>query len=221
MRAKSPARLLLMAGILVVPFICAMAQEPQAPARPPLTPEKRALIAELLVVTESKKNAIAVYNSMLDQQENEMPELVWQGLANSKAMQALSEVRRAELRKEMREESAMLSKRVRELFSLRIDFPQVIEDVSYELYDKYFTESELRDVVAFYKSPTGRKSIEVLPKMFAEAMSATLERIKPQAMQIATELSNEEGERIRKKLLIETNKPPVKPGPGRRGRKRS
>ena len=78
------------------------------------------------------------------------------------------------------------------MFSKRIDLAQIGEDIFYDLYDKYFTEAEIKDLVAFYKSATGKKSIELQPKMFAEAMSNTMERIKPKVLEMMTEFSNEE-----------------------------
>lgn len=38
-----------------------------------------------------------------------------------------------------------------------------------DLYMRTFTEAELRDLVAFYKTPTGRKSLETLPVLMQES----------------------------------------------------
>ena len=221
-----PTRLLMqalvLAGILFVHFTCCFAQEQSTmAAKQAITPEMRGLIGELLEATESRKNALAIYNSMLDQQEILIPEVIWQGVANTKELQGLSSAEKEELRKQTLQSSTLMSKRLRELFSQRIDFTQVVEDISYELYSKYFTEDEMRDLVAFYKSPTGKKSIVVTPKMFAESMSITAERIKPKVLAIVAELTNEESERIRKELEARNSKQPVKPKPTARSRKRT
>ena len=47
-----------------------------------------------------------------------------------------------------------------------------IQEMSYELYDKYFTTAELEEVVAFYKSPIGQKITSVLPQLTQESMLA-------------------------------------------------
>jgi hypothetical protein len=213
---------LVLAGILFVPFTCSFAQEQSnVAAKQAITPEMRALIAELMEATESRKNSLAIYNSMLDQQESMIPDVVWQGLLNTKEIQGLSSDEKEELRKQMLQSSTVTSKRLRELFAKQIDFTQIVEDISYELYSKYFTEAEVRDLVAFYKSPTGKKSIGVSPKMFAESMSITAERIKPKVLAIMEELTKEESERIRKELQARTSKQPVKAKPARRSRKRT
>jgi hypothetical protein len=40
-----------------------------------------------------------------------------------------------------------------------------------ELYDKYFTNDEIKGMIAFYESPLGRKTIQVLPALTSESMS--------------------------------------------------
>jgi len=40
-----------------------------------------------------------------------------------------------------------------------------------ELYDKYFTNDEIKGMIAFYQSPVGQKTIQVLPALTAESMS--------------------------------------------------
>ena len=47
-----------------------------------------------------------------------------------------------------------------------------INEMSYELYHKYFTLEELTEVVAFYKTPTGRKIADKLPQLTQESMLA-------------------------------------------------
>lgn len=43
------------------------------------------------------------------------------------------------------------------------------------LYDKYYSEEDLRQIIAFYQSPAGQKVIEVTPKIMGEAMQASLQ----------------------------------------------
>ncbi|GHU20973.1 hypothetical protein FACS1894164_00060 [Spirochaetia bacterium] len=39
------------------------------------------------------------------------------------------------------------------------------------LYDHFFSHEEIKDMIAFYESPTGRKLIEVQPEMTQRSMS--------------------------------------------------
>jgi hypothetical protein len=40
-----------------------------------------------------------------------------------------------------------------------------------ELYDKYYTNEEIKGLIAFYESPLGQKTIQILPALSAESMS--------------------------------------------------
>lgn len=44
------------------------------------------------------------------------------------------------------------------------------------LYAKYFTATELRDIAAFYRTPTGMKALQVLPKIAPEVMNLVMPR---------------------------------------------
>ena len=207
MSMKFLARSLILGGILFLNFNCVLSQQqPQINANQ-ISPEKRVLISELLEVTEARKNALAVFNAMLDENEKQMPDIVWQGLLNQKELQELDDEAKEALRKKLLAESERVNKRIRELFSAGIDMARVIEDVSVDLYDKYFTEDEIKDLIVFYKSHTGKKTTEVLPKMFSESMTNTMDAVKPKVLEIVAQLVNEETARVKKEL--ETKKSPA------------
>jgi uncharacterized protein len=41
--------------------------------------------------------------------------------------------------------------------------------LSIELYDKYFTEDEIKGLIQFYQSPLGQKAIKTLPALTQES----------------------------------------------------
>jgi hypothetical protein len=47
-------------------------------------------------------------------------------------------------------------------------------------YDKYFTESEINDFLTFYKSPTGQKSISIMPQMMNDMMGEMMKNYIPE-----------------------------------------
>ena len=48
----------------------------------------------------------------------------------------------------------------------------MVKQISYPIYDKHFTVEDLRDLVAFYDTPTGKKAIQLLPVISQESMVA-------------------------------------------------
>jgi len=59
------------------------------------------------------------------------------------------------------------------------------EDIS-KIYEKYYTESELQDLVVFYKSSTGKKVIEKMPEMQAEITTIVMQKLLPEIKRNAT-----------------------------------
>lgn len=45
-------------------------------------------------------------------------------------------------------------------------------DLIVPVYDKYYSLQDIHDLIAFYQSPVGQKTIKVLPQMSAETISA-------------------------------------------------
>lgn len=45
-------------------------------------------------------------------------------------------------------------------------------DLVIPIYDKYYTHGEIQELMQFYQSPVGQKTIKVLPKLSAEAIDA-------------------------------------------------
>jgi len=172
-----------------------------ASAQQQITPEKRALIKELLEVTGGQKNAQAIIDAILSQNEKNLPKLLSAIYSDDKT---LTPDEKTHLQQEFAESFVRISKRLHELFPQRINLAQLVEDISYPIYDKYFTESELRDLITFYSSSTGRKSIELTPKLLVESLEKTSEIIVPKIQQLMKEVMNEELKRL------DAQRPPVK-----------
>lgn len=46
------------------------------------------------------------------------------------------------------------------------------------IYDKYYSPEELREIIAFYKTPAGQKMIEVTPKIVSEFLQTSVDAIR-------------------------------------------
>ena len=65
------------------------------------------------------------------------------------------------------------------------------------IYARHFTEAELRDILAFYHTPTGVKALQRLPQVLAEstaAMALRLESSMTQTMDSFTRILRERGQ---------------------------
>lgn len=68
------------------------------------------------------------------------------------------------------------------------------------LYEKYFTHEEILGIIAFYESPIGTKSIEVMPQLMAETMQVG----QRWAMTVMPKIQEKVSEQMREEGLIES-----------------
>jgi hypothetical protein len=201
--------LILSASLLMITCTSVVAQEP-APNSSTLTEQKRALIKELLEVVDVKRSINALYNTMVEEQERNLPDIVWEAVASMPEVKRLSKADQTVLRAQLAQEAKRIGEHIRELFMKKIDLGKLLEDISYVAYDKYFNEEQLKDLIAFYNSPTGKRTIEVMPALFQESMTQTMEAVRPKLGELMNELLKEEGERIQQTVASYKPKSPPK-----------
>lgn len=197
------------------------AQEPPTTPAQAISPEKLRLIRELLEIASSKKTIDAMLKAQSEELEKQMPEIIWRSVSDMKEMESFTPEEREEMKSRVISKSIRASRRMHALIMERIDFNKLVEDISVPIYDKYFTESELKDLIAFYKSPTGTKVIEVMPNLFAESITRATEIMMPKITDIIRQLQKEETELAAKEIqaAVKTKENPAKPQ--RTPRKRS
>ncbi len=86
----------------------------------------------------------------------------------------------------------VFAERFHDLFVERLDFSTIIETVYTPLYDKTFSEEELRQMLAFYRTPVGRKTIEATPSLMQEAAAGVEAAVRPLAIGLIQEIIAEE-----------------------------
>lgn len=57
--------------------------------------------------------------------------------------------------------------------------PQMMDDMAL-IYDKYFTEKEIKDFIVFYKSPSGQKYLNLSPEIMKEFMGTMMKKYMPE-----------------------------------------
>lgn len=72
-----------------------------------------------------------------------------------------------------------------------------------EIYSEAFTASELKEIVAFYKTPTGKKSIQKMPELMAKGGELGAQRVQDNIQELQ-EMIRIESERIQKLQKNET-----------------
>jgi hypothetical protein len=89
------------------------------------------------------------------------------------------------------------AERFRELFLERVDFSKIIESVYLPLYSSYFTLDDLEKMIVFYRTPVGRKAIEVMPALMQEAGRGVDEAVRPQVVALIQEIVAEQRAKLK------------------------
>lgn len=80
--------------------------------------------------------------------------------------------------------AAQLSELRNEFERIQVEFISKVMDDAPAIYARHFTASELRELLAFYRSPIGEKSLRVLPQITAETMGLIMPRMQQLQTQV-------------------------------------
>ena len=159
-----------------------------ANAQSAVSAEKKAALTELLVVMKVEEQIKSSIDSVTELMNSIYPEI----LRNSLDKSGLPAKERNEMEKTLLEKHQSLSKKINDRFYQKVNIKQLVDELYYPVYDKFFTEAEIRDLIAFYKTPTGQKVIDTMPAMFDEVGKLSMEKINPIMIKIVNEITDEE-----------------------------
>jgi uncharacterized protein len=151
-----------------------------------IAPSKRLLIDQLLAVTQQEKLFQQTLNLSFSQLQQDLPAMIDQGLGTNGTSKASPE--RVAVQSML---DRVMPKFVREV-QQSISFKELAEQIYYPMYDRHFSEGELKDILAFYQSPTGKRTIQVMPQLVQESLQATNRIMLPKLMGIMQRLMAEE-----------------------------
>ena len=70
-----------------------------------------------------------------------------------------------------------------------IGWDKIKEDMA-KLYAKYYTASELKDIKTFYLTPTGQKSLKIMPEIMVESMQLSQSKLTPHMDELKEDIIN-------------------------------
>ena len=100
----------------------------------------------------------------------------------------------------MKKEVADLQKQMFDLIEEQMSW-KAMEPVYIDIYARNFTEEQIDDLVAFYKTPTGQALIDKLPTITAEAVPATQDKIvslQPQIQRLIQDFAAKHAEELKR-----------------------
>ncbi|WP_024546368.1 DUF2059 domain-containing protein [Picosynechococcus sp. NKBG15041c] len=152
----------------------------------PPSETKTALINELRALTFRDENATQMLELMLKQIQDQAT-----GMGNM-GNEFFGEEMDPETLATIQESVTRITDRIYTLMQERIDFVALQREIDFTLYNEYFTEAELQDLIAFYKTPTGQKTAAIFPEMTERSTALFSEQLTPAMVDISQQVMLEE-----------------------------
>ncbi|MFM6195140.1 MAG: DUF2059 domain-containing protein [Planktothrix sp.] len=159
----------------------------------PVSQQKRELIKELIDLTGGEQMFRNVSQITTVQMQQEFNGILQSIVPESSG---ISEEKKQEIIDKFNQDMNRIVTQFNQRLMEKIDFNQIMEKVYYPLYDKYFSEADLQAMIDFYKTPTGKKTISVMPQLIVESMQRLSQIIQPEAAKIFKEIFEQEIERL-------------------------
>jgi hypothetical protein len=130
----------------------------------PISAEKRALIIEI--------SKLSGRDAFIAQVDLKSPNIGNTFLTLAENEQGLAEMQRTELKQLSIEAGNRIEKNVQEFSRDSSIIATLFDDAIVREYDQNFTEQELSEMAAFYRTPTGRKALTLVSKLNEQARTS-------------------------------------------------
>jgi hypothetical protein len=161
-----------------------------------ISESKRKLIRELIEITGGEKLFRQVSQITTAQLQQEFTGILESIVPETSG---ISLEKKQEMINQINQDMSRILTQYNQRLMEKLDFNQIMEKVYYPLYDKFFTEEDLQTMIDFYQTPTGKKTITVMPQLLQESIQRFSQIIQPQATQIFKEIFQQEIDRFNSK----------------------
>jgi hypothetical protein len=185
-------------------FLFACALLAQANAQTAVAPEKKAAIKELVAIIQADNKAEDLVEIMSAQMQV-TSRTIFRAMLDERTDLTLAE--RKSLEDSFAAGQQESAKRFQEKFLQKLDLNAVIEETSIAIYDKHYTLEEIRDLIAFYKTPTGQKAVRLMTTIMSDSMQAMQEKLLPKIPVIVKEIEEEIRKEAEEKINAKKPRP--------------
>jgi len=164
-------------------------QEAPAAAAAPADPAKQAAIKELLDAIDAQKLVGAIGNSAQMQAKQLVPAILSDALTENKSL--TDKQKQASVPTLQKTAVPKLVDSAGQVFATDA-FRQDAMQAQYDAYAKYYSTQEIKDLTTFYKSPTGRKFIQVQDQVGRDVVNGLMQKYMPQSIKATRDQADKE-----------------------------
>ena len=185
----------MLLAALVPTFAMAQALQTQAPAQAPaaaaapVDPAKQAAIKDLLDAIDAQKLVGAIGNSAQMQAKQLVPAILSDALSENKTM--TDKQKQAAVPSLQKNAVPKLVDSAGQVFATD-SFKTDAMQAQYDAYAKYYSVQEIKDLTTFYRSPTGRKFIQVQDQVGRDVVNSLMQKYMPQSIKATRDMADKE-----------------------------
>lgn len=171
-----------------------------APSQQSLTTEKQDLVMKFRKLTGADNVNLGLNVSFEDVKSDL--------IATVDADNALTDSQKLELRRSAVEAYDRLDKQLKEFLNDRPQVTKFSETAVFQVYDQAFSEAELRELIAFYRTATGQKALQFLPTLSTQVQKAFQSILVPKVQEFIAPRIKDETEQLKTKIQATKSKKP-------------
>ena len=172
-----------------------------------VSPEKKALILEYLKLSGRNPSVGPQLEQVMGFVQAQLPTLTKQlsggmpgmiaGMTsriapNLPKLQQPTSMQQKAMLEDAQESVGRITQRTGDIFMQNKELPQVMEDTFVSVYDKYFSEQDLKDIIAFYRTPIGVKLCKQQAAIDQEMMTLTMTRSTAPVVKVIQQVQQEQ-----------------------------
>src|SRR6201997_853227 len=162
---------------------------PAATAAAPVDPAKQAAIKDLLDAIDAQKLVGAIGNSAQMQAKQLVPAILSDALSENKTL--TDKQKQASVPTLQKNAVPKLVDSAGQVFATDA-FRKDAMQAQYDAYAKYYTTDEIKDLTNFYKSPTGRKFIQVQDQVGRDVVNGLMQKYMPESIKATRDQADKE-----------------------------
>lgn len=112
----------------------------------------------------------------------------------------LTSAEKKSLEKTLSVDSQKYRKQLEDKLLEKLDFNAMTSEISLSVYDKFYSLEEINDLISFYKTKTGQKTLSLMQPLMLESMRLSQEKMTPKLIKVMEELRQEQKQILAKRL---------------------
>ncbi len=90
--------------------------------------------------------------------------------------------------------------RIKDAILTEMPFQELVDNVYYPIYSKYFHASDIEAIIKFYESPIGKKFVSMSPILMQESVAGFNQQYGPKLRELSSRIADEEFAKIKPEI---------------------